>query len=92
MRPVLYDNGLASDPTVCDTIIVELHEATMPYGLIESAIGILHTDGSAVIEYPGTLPNGDYYIAVRHRNTIETWSKNPVTFNAPVVDFDFTKP
>nr|HMS65517.1 hypothetical protein [Ignavibacteria bacterium] len=25
-------------------------------------------------------PSGDYYISVNHRNTIETWSKQPVTF------------
>ena len=92
MTPVLFNNQLSSDPTVCDTIIVELHEATMPYGLVATATSLLHTDGSAEVVYTGALPIGDYYIAVRHRNAIETWSKDPVTFNAPVVNFDFTSP
>ena len=92
MQPVLYNAGLTLDQSICDSIIVELHEPIMPYGLVESATGVLHTDGSAVIEYPGTLPNGDYYIVVRHRNAIETWSKDPVTFNGPLINFDFTTP
>ena len=28
-----------------------------------------------------TVTNGDYYIVVKHRNSLETWSKYPVTFN-----------
>ena len=40
MRPVLFNTGATTDPTVCDSITVELHEASTPYGLVESAIGI----------------------------------------------------
>jgi hypothetical protein len=91
MTPVLFNNGFTTDPTICDTIIVELHESQFPFGVVESATGLLHIDGTAPVEFPATLQQGDYYIVVRHRNSIETWSKDPVQFNGPVIDFDFTK-
>jgi hypothetical protein len=89
MTPVLYNNGISTDPNDVDSIRIELHEAVMPYGLVATANGILKTNGDLDVEFPPTLLNGDYYIVIKHRNTIETWSKYPVQLVNPTT-YDFT--
>jgi hypothetical protein len=36
------------------------------------------------------LPSASYYIAIKHRNSIETWSGTPVLFNEPIAAHNFT--
>ena len=89
MRPVLLNSGLTSDSALCDIINVEVHEATFPYNLVAGSTTILYIDGSAEVPFPGTLLNNDYYIVVKHRNSVETWSKYPVHFDSQNVIYDF---
>jgi hypothetical protein len=68
-----------------------LYEGLTPSNpVVSSSTTILHTDGTAQITLPATINGGDYYVVIKHRNTIETWSKNPVTFTS-VTTFDFTQ-
>ncbi|MBP9099577.1 MAG: hypothetical protein KBF74_12235, partial [Ferruginibacter sp.] len=50
---------------------------------------VLHTDGTATMQFPSTLMGNEFYIAVKHRNHMETWSKLPVTFSS-ITEYDFT--
>ncbi len=34
----------------------------------------------------------NYYMAVKHRNAIEPWSKDPVLMNSLSMSFDFSAP
>jgi hypothetical protein len=91
MQAVLFDQNIVADSTACDYITVELRESLNPSNpVVSSTSTILHTDGTAQITLPSTINGGDYYIVIKHRNTIETWSKNPVTFTS-VTNFDFTQ-
>lgn len=93
MLAVLYNNDpFMYSPNACDSIMVELHTSFSPYDLVASVSILLHTDGSATAIFPSSLVNNSYYIVLRHRNTLETWSKVPLLFNAPTVSFDFTSP
>jgi hypothetical protein len=85
---------LSSDTTACDSITVELHDVVSPYSVIASASlnVLLHTDGTSQVIFPGAVLNHSYYLVIRHYNSIETWSKNPVSFNASIIAFDFTSP
>ena len=89
MTPVLYNNGLSTDPTDVDNVTIELHDATSPYTTAASAIGLLKTNGHCQIQLSGSLIGTSYYIVVKHRNSIETWSANPVLMGATTT-FDFT--
>jgi subtilisin-like proprotein convertase family protein len=94
MEPTLYSNAMNGNPNACDSIIVDLHNTTAPYDLVLSATGLLFKNGDANVVLPGDVSNHSYYIAIRHRNSLETWSKVPVSFPpgfAPV-NFDFTTP
>ncbi len=76
-------------PGIADQIDVELHDATT-YSQIEyTATGVdLLTDGQATISVPANF-NGSYYITLKHRNSIETTSANPVSFAGSVVSYSF---
>ena len=62
----------------------------MPFSLVDSKDVILLTDGSAEVQFSDNVALGTYFIVLRHRNTIETWSKNPILFNGNLVLFDFS--
>jgi len=47
-----------------------------------SVNGILSSNGTANITFPSTVIGNTYYIVIKQRNTIETWSKNPVSFSS----------
>ena len=89
MVPALMNEGIGSNPNVVDTITVELHNAVSPYATAYSAKGLLLTNGLATLTYPLSVLNGTYYIAVKHRNSIETWSKQPKLFNNYSVSYSF---
>ena len=78
-------------PAVCDTIVVELHQPVAPYNLVATVKNTINTNGNGSFLF-SSLPLSSYYIVVTHRNTMETWSKNPVPFNSSSVSFDFTSP
>ena len=77
-------------PNLCDTIIVELHNELSPYDLVHSVKNTIDINGNGQFIFPTDVFTHSYYIVVRHRNSIETWSKTPVLFNGSVVNFDFT--
>jgi hypothetical protein len=75
---------------IADKIQVQLHEATSPYNMVGSPKTVdLLTDGTVQVTMPGTL-SGDYYIAVLHRNSLETWSASPVSFAGSSISYDFS--
>jgi hypothetical protein len=84
--------NLIGDPLLCDTITVELHNSVAPYSLIQDRSGTINTNGSGTFTFPHEVLGQSYYIAIRHRNSMETWSKTPVLFNALSASFDFTSP
>ena len=93
MTAVLHNNDpLNYPPNSCDVVSVELHNSGSPYGFVISKNVVLLTDGSALVQFPNTVPQDSYYIVLRHRNSIETWSKVPLLFNGNILRFDFTAP
>jgi hypothetical protein len=91
MIPVLYNCGLSTDPTDVDNITVELRDSSSPYATIASQVGTLKTNGQVVVQFSSSLIGSAYYIVVKHRNLLETWSKNPVPFSTTTT-YDFTTP
>lgn len=76
----------------CDTITVELRNSNSPFAVAASKKTVLLTNGTTSVQFPSSLGNNNYYIVVRHRNSLETWSKNPVSFSATTVTYDFSTP
>ncbi len=88
MQSVLYNQGQTSDLTLVDTVDVRLYEQTFPYAVIATERVLLHTDGTATCIFPPLT--GSYYVSIQNRNTLLTWSSNPVTLGSIPVTYDFS--
>lgn len=86
LAPVLFNQGVSTNNTVCDSITVELHSQYPPYSLVASKPAILYTNGTAACQFQ---VYGIFYLVVKHRNATEIWSANPV-FVTNNVYYDFT--
>ena len=77
---------------IADTIRVELHEANAPFGLAYSYPNLdLSTNGEITINTIPASITGLYYIVIKHRNSIETWSTDAIDFGvANPLTYDFT--
>ena len=80
--------GLSSDSTDVDTVRVTLMSPIAPYNPIDSAIGILKTNGALSLVFSSASP-GNYYLKINHRNSIETWSASAIALGASTT-YDFT--
>lgn len=82
----LYQSGglLASvlGPGVCDSVRIELHQPVAPFGLVTSIPLLLNNQGNARASLPGVFREAPYYLVIRHRNSVETWSKTPVVLKS----------
>lgn len=88
MTPVLMNQGVGSNSLLTDSITVELHQATAPYATVATVKTLLQTNGHATCVFGPVT--GSYYIVVRHRNSLVTWSASPVNFTAGTVTYNFT--
>ncbi len=73
-----------------DTLTVELRNGTSPYSLVESKKVIGGNAVPSVVRFNTALNATNYYIVVKHRNSIETWSAVTRTFTGNYSRFDFT--
>lgn len=75
---------------VADLITIKLASATTPYGIVYTAENVqLYTNGKCSFSIPGSI-SGSYYIVVKHRNSIETWSASAVSFAGGAVGYNFS--
>jgi len=86
MRPVLANQGVGTSTTDVDVVTVELHDSSS-YATVGTTTAMLQTDGTAVATFPSI--SGSYYIVVKYRNSLETWSANPLSVGATAY-YNFT--
>jgi len=78
MVPALLNAGVGTSLTETDTVLVELRDALSPTTVVASATAVISTAGEAQLTFPGSVGGNSYYIAVFHRNAVQTWSALPV--------------
>src|ERR1035437_583023 len=71
-----FYNGVTMIP---DSVTVELHSAVSPYALVSSSKGLLNASGRGGFNFSGGIRGIAYYLVVKSRNSIETWSATPVS-------------
>ncbi|MBK7763997.1 MAG: hypothetical protein IPI46_11705 [Bacteroidetes bacterium] len=81
MASVLFNQVLSTNVSHADSIHVQLRSTTPPYNVVASTHTILTTTGNATCVFPPSV-SGNYYVVIKHRNAIETWSSNGVTVGA----------
>jgi hypothetical protein len=66
-----------------------LYETNSYNDIEESVVGILKTNGDLVVNLTEAEIGEQYYIVIKHRNSIATWSKNPILLTPNVIyNFD----
>src|ERR1051325_9702863 len=91
MAQVLYDQGVDTDAmsTNVDTVLIELHQPAHVSTIAQSFKGILQFDGMLNCTFPDSVTGHAYYIVIKYRNTLETWSANAITMR-DTITYDFT--
>jgi hypothetical protein len=75
---------------IADTVKVELRNISAPYSLIDQTKILLDENGQGDARFYNAVNGTPYYIVLKHRNAIETWSSTPQTFIANSMNYDFT--
>lgn len=73
-----------------DSVTVELRNSAEPYSLVEQKKLLLNSSGYGTTNLTSLLEGASYYIIVKHRSSIETWSSAPVSFVNGSITYDFT--
>ena len=90
MKAVLYDNGFSTDSSATDSVQITLHNKISPFESVTTYSGILKSNGEVKFRIDDNYIGEEYYISITHRNSIETWSNNPVLINK-INSYDFTR-
>jgi len=91
MTANLYNLEISTNDTETDSVEVNLwsannlSDATPDY----SVKAVLHTNGTIAAVFPGSTLNNNYYVALKHRNSIEVWSAEPIKI-IPISYYDFS--
>lgn len=87
----LYNSAL-NNLNIKDTVRIYLRSASSPYTIIDSSKSMLDSLSLMGTFIFGNLTTGNYYIAVKHRNGLETWSKSGGEnfIQGSTVNYDFT--
>ncbi|MEO8211357.1 MAG: hypothetical protein ABI840_12430, partial [bacterium] len=74
-----------------DTVRVYLRSSASPYNKVDSAKDVIGTDGNGYFNFSNATNNSNYYIIIKGRNIIETWSKSGgSSFVNNELNYDFT--
>lgn len=73
-----------------DTCKVFLRDYFYPYSIIDSAKGFVNSNGAGTFNFTKASNAAEYYIVLKHRNSIETWSSASFRFTANVLNYSFT--
>ncbi len=83
--------GLYNGSTMMpDTVIVELRNFSYPYSLIDQVKILLNENGQGTGKFYNAGNGVSYYLVIKHRNGLETWSAFPQAFTASELTYDFS--
>jgi exonuclease III len=73
-----------------DTVTVQLRTASAPYAIIDQTKIYISTSGTGTGNFSNAVNGTPYYLVVKHRNGIETWSATSQIFSSSSLTYDFT--
>lgn len=91
MPSTIFDLGLTNDQSVTDSIELSMWSPTnLNSNKPEfTKKALLHTNGNININIPYSFLGKSYYLALKHRNSIEAWSSIPVYISTNT-NYNFT--
>lgn len=79
-----------SNNMISDTVRVYLKNIFSPYNTIDSSKGKISSSGTGAFLFFNAVNGTNYYLVIKHRNSIQTWSGSGVAFSAGILNYDFT--
>jgi hypothetical protein len=74
-----------------DTLRAYLRDTLSPFTIIDSALAMMSSSGSASMKFTKAVNSRKYLLMLKHRNSIETWSRSAgITFSSSQASFNFT--
>lgn len=73
-----------------DTVKVYLRNSSAPYIMVDSATAYLSSTGAGAFSFSNASNGVNYYLQLKHRNSLETWSKTTQVFAGNVMVYNFT--
>lgn len=70
----------ANNLQVGDTLTVVLRNSAAPFAPADQCNAYVTPSGTGVFFF-GVAPDGNYYISVKHRNSVETWSTSVISLS-----------
>ncbi|HRI85854.1 MAG TPA: sialidase family protein [Ignavibacteria bacterium] len=91
--PEGFYRALPSPQAIPDTIRVYLHRTDFPNIAVDSAVSYYNTNAVANGPFNKAI-SGTYYIVLKHRNSLETWSKSggQLYSRGSTLNFNFINP
>ncbi|MBK7159809.1 MAG: hypothetical protein IPH77_15060 [Ignavibacteria bacterium] len=83
-----YDTNL--NQMTGDSVSIYLRNPTAPYQVIDSSVKMIGSTGDGRFTFLNANNSVPYIISAKHRNSIETWSSNIITFAGNSGSYDFT--
>ncbi len=83
-----YNAG--SNLMIPDTVTVYLRNNSSPYGIVDSVKSNLSSSGTGIFSFSNVLNGINYYIHIKHRNSVETWSSSAQSFTSDSMNYNFT--
>ncbi|MHC1775329.1 MAG: hypothetical protein AB9834_07945 [Lentimicrobium sp.] len=92
MRQALGETGPQFGEGIADEVTVELHSSVNYNTIVQTFNNVmLGLNGTAPISLSAEL-SGNYFITIKHRNSIETVSALPVSFEGNTITYSFHIP
>ena len=82
-----FYNGTTMNP---DTVTIELRQTSFPYSKVDEAKIFLNSSGQGTGKFFNAVNGTPYYLVLKHRNALETWSAASQTFTNSTLSYDFT--
>lgn len=79
-----------SNIMVSDTAKVFLRNTFSPYAVIDSTASVLSSSGTGTFTFSNPINGVSYYLVLKHRNSIETWSSAGNAFTSNSLSYSFT--
>ncbi|MFZ1323401.1 MAG: hypothetical protein WAT71_17750 [Ignavibacteria bacterium] len=84
-----YD-GAEDKMRMSDTVTLSLRESNSPYVLKDFSKSVIDKNTFNGYFNFSNVPSGNYYLQIKHRNSIETWSSLPVNYTeGSVMNYSF---
>ncbi|MBS1518735.1 MAG: S8 family serine peptidase [Bacteroidetes bacterium] len=83
-----YNTG--SNTMISDSMLVQLRAFNSPYVIVDSKKAVMNDSGKGDFNFSSASDNTPYYVILKHRNSIETWSSAGVSFTASLANYNFT--